>query len=1014
MNDQLIRLFQQSISSDPAHRKRAEDELEQLKDRTGFLAACFHLAIAEPVEMATRQSAIIFFKNSIKRTWESRSDAEKLQIRNLIIEPLGSLPQTLRTQVVYVLGFILTMDDKPENWPGFADIVLRLLMTGNLQSILSATLALQEYAKISQWRTGKTEDVYFARFSREALPVLLEFSSTFVRNPAHFNADLTTLFLIKTVLKTFRNSTQFSLPRELQDLNVLENWIGFMIELSKSANVVASKNQLPRDCLEMWLKIQKWAIHSINHIWSRYGNSNADAHRNPYKKFAREFITRFATKMVQYGLQEAETFVNQKTLSPRSLFTLVNFLGDSVKSKMAWEVLKPFVPQIFDVFIFPLLCMNEQDEELWESEPVEFIQRQTDPLEHFLQPSSAASNFVLTLYSERPKECEQMILEKLGAKLNNPQTPNEKDGALNVLAILSKKLLSGKNNSVMSSIPMIIQNFVLPELHSAVPYLQWRACSVLDSFCAYDSKDKLQLFPQHTDGWTQIYNQLVLMLQSSEHLPVRVAAAKALEQLIERPEVKLAVEQSVGPLMESFLKLTNEIDLDTVASAMERLVELYPDQIMPFASQLVQQLVLSSIRILEEIKDIDEMESSDKVLTVMGMMSTLSTIVTSMPEAGDSDEEDLNAALAFKALGVEIEAHCTPLLGYILNNNVIDLYEECFQLLDSLVSVRCEISESVWTFFPKLCEIIQEDVIDYAEEVVPLLFNYISYAPRIVASNADIYNTLVQTVHSLLDSNLPANEKVLAFGLMEMLMLHCRGMIDNLVFILLNMAVGAEKEAVSNIFRSWYVLTLTNGFYYNPAMMTEILRKHGKLDWALNMMLQMTPKLKRVHDCKLSVLASLAMLYQADILQFTPEQIKLLVSLQTEHIKQLPAAEKSRAEIKERYGDEDDFDDFSIKDEVEEHFEAEESEYYNSSEDESTEKEGNWTEFDRYEEADQDIEDDSFDETPLDNLNIREVYKASMMDIQTQKPAIFASLIQFVTPADAKAVSAIVSGQEFA
>jgi len=43
--------------------------------------------------------------------------------------------------------------------------------------------------------------------------------------------------------------------------------------------------------------------------------------------------------------------------------------------------------------------------------------------------------------------------------------------------------------------------------------------------------------------------------------------------------------------MQELLKLLNEIDMDTLTPLMNRMVELFADQLAPYATQLCEQLV---------------------------------------------------------------------------------------------------------------------------------------------------------------------------------------------------------------------------------------------------------------------------------------------------------------------------------------------------------------------------------------------------------------------------------------
>jgi importin-7 len=53
------------------------------------------------------------------------------------------------------------------------------------------------------------------------------------------------------------------------------------------------------------------------------------------------------------------------------------------------------IPHIVDIIqdvIFPLLCYSEADDELWESDPVEYIRLKFDVFDDYTSPVPAAEN----------------------------------------------------------------------------------------------------------------------------------------------------------------------------------------------------------------------------------------------------------------------------------------------------------------------------------------------------------------------------------------------------------------------------------------------------------------------------------------------------------------------------------------------------------------------------------------------------------------------------------------------
>jgi hypothetical protein len=53
----------------------------------------------------------------------------------------------------------------------------------------------------------------------------------------------------------------------------------------------------------------------------------------------------------------------------------LSLLTGSIKPKVTWGLLKPHVPNLVAHVVFPLLCLNQEDLELWDEDPVEYIHK---------------------------------------------------------------------------------------------------------------------------------------------------------------------------------------------------------------------------------------------------------------------------------------------------------------------------------------------------------------------------------------------------------------------------------------------------------------------------------------------------------------------------------------------------------------------------------------------------------------------------------------------------------------
>jgi importin-7 len=95
---------------------------------------------------------------------------------------------------------------------------------------------------------------------------------------------------------------------------------------------------------------------------------------------------------------------------------------------VTWTLLKDNVPNLISHVIFPLLCLTQEDLDLWEEDPVEYIHQKIgiplylqineDVYEEYLTPDIAASRFLITLARKRQKSSFNGILQFINTTLS--------------------------------------------------------------------------------------------------------------------------------------------------------------------------------------------------------------------------------------------------------------------------------------------------------------------------------------------------------------------------------------------------------------------------------------------------------------------------------------------------------------------------------------------------------------------------------------------------------------------
>ncbi|KAJ7122256.1 hypothetical protein C8R44DRAFT_622356, partial [Mycena epipterygia] len=123
-------------------------------------------------------------------------------------------------------------------------------------------------------------------------------------------------------------------------------------------------------------------------------------------------------------------------LSKKCQYQIFTFLTECIKPKSTWTLLKPHVQTLVESFVFPQLSFAARRQNLWESDPVDYVRISVgewlilftpyrllcstpDEYEIFATPVSAATTFLFSLASNRTKTTFMPILGFINSVLRS-------------------------------------------------------------------------------------------------------------------------------------------------------------------------------------------------------------------------------------------------------------------------------------------------------------------------------------------------------------------------------------------------------------------------------------------------------------------------------------------------------------------------------------------------------------------------------------------------------------------
>ncbi|KAG9304951.1 hypothetical protein G9A89_003120 [Geosiphon pyriformis] len=1035
----VYQLFNASYHPDRNIQKQAELQIKQIEGLPGFISALLQIVGSEISELGVRQAVAIYLKNRIRKAWRIDediplsvaapiTDEDREVFKVSIIQILVTAPNAVRLQLLDSLNKVLTYD-YPNHWPDFMNQIHSLLSSNDTRVVYVGLLCLHEVVKVYQWKSSELREPLID-IVKSTFPAILQIGQNLVNENSVDAAEM-----LKTLLKSYSSVIQYELILPLQDNSSLIPWGTLLLQIVAKP---LADDSMPVDLEEreshpLW-KAKKWSYRILNRLFGRYGNpAQLSGSPNQYLTFAENFIENFAPQILREYLHQTELWIQKKQwLSNKVLYFLSDFYKDAITHKITWQIFKSHSATIVSDFIFPQLCFSDQDQELWEEDPVEYVHKKVDPLEDFTSPAIVAITFLMDLAKYRKKYTFATTLSLINNILNTyleappeAKNPRAKDGALRMIGCLSNLVLHKKSN-VGHLMESFFTTHVFPEFRSEYPFLRARACDMLIKFSDLDFQ-KVNL---------GIAFQGITECMGDSELPVKVQAALALQSLIRHDIVKDALIPNLQVVMQELLNLTNQIDVDTLVTVMEEFVEVFSEELSPFAVQLCIQMRETFLRLMQDLEESHahitkenysssgEMdEVSDKTMAATGVLKTISTLMLSLETTPETF--------------AELEKALLPVITYTLENSIIDLYDEVFDIIDSCTFSTKNVSPIMWSVFEPIYKTFKDSGQDYIEEMLPALDNYISYGKDVFVQNHNLQGMIYDMIETVMKSDrLIENDRVCACKLIESVLLNCRGHVDKYIEPFLGLVfgyLGRIEEITSSEFKIYCIETVVNALFYNPMQTLRILEERGLTQGFFTIWFNNLEKFSRVHDKKL-VIVALCSLLEIPLEQLPPtlqngwpQMFDGILNT----FKTLPKAEAARQQIKKFYeGIESDDDtgeeskEFDLSQDDGKNINKDEEDYDEVEEiddDENvTDEDAEYLEFLAKEAAkyspdsdlkdeDEDMEEEALFESPLDDIDVYIRFQEILLGLQQHNPNSYAHLTKNLNLEKSNFISTIFS-----
>jgi hypothetical protein len=857
----ILNVLTGTLDPNPQLRKQAEEQLAQFETLPGFTAYCLELAVDDTVSQSQRSSAAVFFKNRVNAFWGARSvkaisTEEQEQIRVKLIESLlkACNDNLIRPQLTTTVKHILNQGQWLLN-----DAISQLLNSTTDQShVYTGLLLLVEVVRSMRYEFTDEKRQPLNAYVDQTFPTLEKLAYELLKHDDYKSGEM-----MYYILKIFKYSTLLGMPYYLNDPNHLSSWISIhlMVVQKPTPQNVLDLETSDR-VLDKRVKCTKWGFGNLQRFYQRYATPKS---QNAVPEFTEFFNKTYVPELLKVYFGIIEKWGTGTWVSDPALYNLISFIEKCIIYD-SWTLIQPHYDAILRHLLFPCLC--QKDLELFEDDPEEYIRRYFDINRESTTADVAAVDALFVTAHHRFDEVNK-ILALLNEIFNafsqkqNIENALKAEGGLRILSSISFSLYR-ENSPLKAQVDQIIDGFIVPLLTGKYEFLRARACESISIF-SYTFVDKNVL--------SRVFHGVYENFKNDECMPIQIEAADALKVLITDPLVTDAIRGEVPQIVQKLMSLSKQFEMDMLSEIMETFVEVFSEELEPFAREMGQSLCQQFIQVATEMIELqnsgsDTEAADDKEYQGVAIINTMTTMSITMVK-------------------VDLDPVFFPAIEFVVHNAAISFLTEAMELLDSLVLNRKTITPATWTLFSNILESFGTYAGEFFDCYVPFFESVILYGFKGLNSQAPEVSSFQAVLHELVQSQIDYGDQN-AFELVEYMTLVLHEL--NCEFPVALKTFREESKNPLDIIK----LVLAS-LYVNPQVTLEITESANDTVRLLEIWYNFSPMLENVYGLKLQTLALISLLTVPTL----PETLRGFVPQLSEKlsatIERIPSAISKRA-----------------------------------------------------------------------------------------------------------------------
>uniref|UniRef100_A0A8C7YHS4 Importin 7 n=1 Tax=Oryzias sinensis TaxID=183150 RepID=A0A8C7YHS4_9TELE len=246
---------------------------------------------------------------------------------------------------------------------------------------------------------------------------------------------------------------------------------------------------------------------------------------------------------------------------------------------------------------------------------------------------------------------------------------------------------------------------------------------------------------------------------------------------------------------------------DDLTNVIQKMICEYSEEVTPIAVEMTQHLAMTFNQVIQTGPD--EEGGDDKAVTAMGILNTIDTLLSVVED--------------HKEITQQLEGICLQVIGTVLQQHVLEFYEEILSLAHSLTCQQ--VSPQMWQLLPLVYEVFQQDGFDYFTDMMPLLHNYVTVDTDTLLSDTKYLEIIYSMCKKVLTGDPGEDPECHAAKLLEVIILQCKGRgIDQVVPLFVATALERlTREVKTSELRTMCLQVAIAALYYSPPLLLNTL-----------------------------------------------------------------------------------------------------------------------------------------------------------------------------------------------